>query len=335
MTETTWLDLPAAPAIDGLRVRRYRDDTDNEAMAAMMRAANIADGIPWIPTADHLRLELGTSDGIDRALDLLIVELDGVVMANAGVERVLRDGRPMYQLFGHVHPDLRRRGIGRMLLDANLARARSRAAADADDGPIEAAVGAEDGEAGATALFDAAGFAVVRHFFLMRRPSLDTIPEVALPAGLELRTVVAADHRVIFDAEVEAFRDHWGALELGDDSFRQTFATPEIDTDLWAVAWDGDEVAGVVQTWIWTEENEALGVRRGWLERVSVRRPWRRRGLAKALIARSLTRLRDAGMDDAMLGVDSESPTGALGLYEGLGFEVHSRSAAYRLTIRD
>jgi len=39
-------------------------------------------------------------------------------------------------------------------------------------------------------------------------------------------------------------------------------------------------------------------------------------------------------MDDAMLGVDSESPTGALGLYEGLGFEVHSRSAAYRLPIR-
>ena len=128
MIETTWVDLPAAPAIDGLRIRRYRDDTDNEAMAAMMRAANIADGIPWIPTADHLRLELGTSDGIDRALDLLIVELDGVVVANAGVERVLRDGRPMYQLFGHVHPAHRRRGIGRMLLDANLARARSRAA---------------------------------------------------------------------------------------------------------------------------------------------------------------------------------------------------------------
>ncbi len=34
-------------------------------------------------------------------------------------------------------------------------------------------------------------------------------------------------------------------------------------------------------------------------------------------------------MTEAMLGVDAESPTGALGLYEGLGFEVHMRSIAY------
>ena len=96
---------------------------------------------------------------------------------------------------------------------------------------------------------------------------------------------------------------------------------PSSTPALWVVAWDGDEVAGVVQTWIWPEENERLGVKRGWLEHISVRRPWRRRGLGRALTAESLRRLRDAGMDDAMLGVDSENPTGALGLYEGLGFE--------------
>ena len=96
------------------------------------------------------------------------------------------------------------------------------------------------------------------------------------------------------------------------------------------MAWDGDEIAGVVQAWIWPEENEKLGVKRGWLERISVRRAWRRRGLARALTAVAMRKLHEAGMDDAMLGVDSENPTGALGLYEDLGFEVHSTSAAYQ-----
>jgi ribosomal protein S18 acetylase RimI-like enzyme len=73
-----------------------------------------------------------------------------------------------------------------------------------------------------------------------------------------------------------------------------------------------------------------MGVRRGWLEHISVRAPWRRRGLARAMTAESLRRLRDAGMTEAMLGVDADNPTGALGLYQRLGFEVDARSTAYR-----
>ena len=72
-------------------------------------------------------------------------------------------------------------------------------------------------------------------------------------------------------------------------------------------------------------------MQRGWLEHISVRRQWRRRGLGRAITAAAMVRLREAGIDEAMLGVDSENPTGALGLYEGLGFEVDTRSAAYRL----
>ena len=76
-----------------------------------------------------------------------------------------------------------------------------------------------------------------------------------------------------------------------------------------------------------------LGVERGWLEHISVRRAWRRRGLGRAITAEALRRVAAAGMTDAMLGVDAENPTGALGLYEGLGFEVDHRSMAYRRSI--
>ena len=137
-------------------------------------------------------------------------------------------------------------------------------------------------------------------------------------------------HRTVYDAENEAFRDHWGHHEHGEEGFRQTFGQAETNTDLWAVAWAGDQVAGVVETWIWPEENRRLGVNRGWLEKISVRRPWRKRGVGRALTAIAMRKLRAAGMDEAMLGVDAENPTGALGLYEALGFTVFRRSTAYR-----
>jgi len=136
-------------------------------------------------------------------------------------------------------------------------------------------------------------------------------------------------HRAIFDAENEAFLDHWMARDHTEADFKKLFRRSDIDTDLWVVAWDGDQVAGVVQNWIWPDENETLGIARGWLEHISVRRPWRRRGLGRAITAEALRRLRDAGMTLAALGVDADNPTGALGLYEGLGFEVETRSTAY------
>lgn len=81
---------------------------------------------------------------------------------------------------------------------------------------------------------------------------------------------------------------------------------------------------------IYPEENTKLGLSRGWLEHVSVRRPWRGRGVAKALIAASLEVLRDRGMQVAALGVDAQNPNGALALYEALGFRPHETWTSYR-----
>lgn len=319
--------------IAGLVIRSYRDVADYEDMAAIIRAANLHDGIPWVPTAEHLRMESEGNEMLDPRVDIAFAELDGAPVAVAGVDRTMRDGVATFETWGHVHPTVRRHGIGRRLLDRNLARIRERVALESADQPVQGGGFVEVAEVGHRALLAGAGFEIVRHFFLMRRPDLADIPDLALPDGLEVRPVSPDQHQAILDAETEAFRDHWNHREPGPDDFRLTFAKPELRTDLWVVAWDGDEVAGVVQSWIWPEENAALGVERGWLEHISVRRPWRRRGLGRAITARALAILRDAGMADAMLGVDSESPTGALGLYENLGFEVHSRSAAYHLDL--
>ena len=328
------LHLADAPAIDSLRFRRPTgSDDDFGAMARVMGAANTQDGVPWIPTATNLREEMDGSSGLDPLTDVVLAEIDGTVVAVASAERIVRDGQPMYDVHGHIVPEQRRRGIGRALLHENLSRAREIAAARGDPYPLTIRGWTAEGEAGHQALLSDEGFTIDRWFFLMRRPTLDDIPELALPDGVELRMVLPADHRAIFDAEFEAFQDHWKPDDYDETHFETLFTKTDLATDLWVVAWAGDEVAGVVQNWIWVDENRRLGVQRGWLEKISVRRRWRRRGLARAMTAESLRRLRSAGMTDAMLGVDTENPTGALGLYEGLGFRLDQRTAAYTRTL--
>lgn len=329
-THTRPLEREGAPPIAGLTARFFADASDYARLAALFRAASLADGVPWLPTDEQVQLEFDAEDGADPVHDVVVVEVDGRVIAATGVERALRDDVPTYELWGAVDPAHRRLGLGSWLIGWALDRARERASRE--DPLVQVNLGAfsEDAEVGHRALLARSGLEPVRHFFLMRRPLAEPIADSPLPDGLEIRPVSEDQWRTIYDAENEAFRDHWGHREMTDSGFKATFARTELDTNLWVVAWDGDQVAGVVQNWIWPEENEQLGVRRGWLEHISVRRPWRRRGLARAMTAASLVKFRERNLDEGMLGVDSENPNGALGLYTGLGFETYSRAAAYR-----
>lgn len=327
---TTEVRLPDAPPIPGLRFRLLRDDADYEPLAALLGVAHIADGVEWIPDAPSLKVEYENTTGFDPRRDVLLAEVDGRVVAFGRGLRELRNEKAVYFAQGSVHPDFRRRGIGRALLHYNEARLREAADAHDDPGGRELGGWAADGEIGARELLVAEGYEPIRYGFAMRRPGLADLPAAALPDGLEIRPATESHRRAIFDADNEAFRDHWGHRESTEEDFRWLFGQPELDTDLWRVAWDGDEVVGSVMTFVFKSENDALRVRRGWLERISVRRPWRRRGVATALIVAALAGLRDAGMAEAMLGVDAENQTGALQLYESLGFRVHDRGVTYR-----
>jgi ribosomal protein S18 acetylase RimI-like enzyme len=189
---------------------------------------------------------------------------------------------------------------------------------------------ATETQAGAIALLESEGYTAVRWSFEMLRPTLDDIVEFPLPEGLEVRPVRPEDHRAIWAADIEAFRDHWGGMDASEEAFQRHYSGPHFEPELWRVAWDGDEVAGQVNNMVMREYNAQTGSRRGLLAGVSVRRPWRGRGLARALVSQSLVTLRDRGMTDAVLFVDAENPTGALGVYEANGFVVHQREQAYR-----
>ena len=324
--------LADVPAIEGLRFRRFRDASDWAPLAALQKAVAIADEDDEIQSPENLRIEVENKPGFRIERDMLIAEVDGRIVGEASGTASIRDGYPVHYLSGRVHPDWRRRGIGRALFRWNERRARERAAAEPEVAGPGAILGAwaSEFEPGAQSLYASEGYGVVRYAFTMIQRHVQEATAVPMPEGLEIRPVTPEQHRAIFEADDEAFRDHFEHRAATEKDFVAIFTQPDLDTSLWQVGWDGDEVAGSVQTWIWKEENDTLGTKRAWLESVSVRRPWRRRGLGRALIAASLVDLRQRGIEAALLGVDAENPTGALGLYEGLGFEVKVRAMSYR-----
>ena len=312
-------------------LRPHRDG-DLPEFVRISNAANVADGIDERTSEAGLgNWLLHPRDGFTPVTDVVVATVDERMVGYGWVDWVLTtDGRREYRTRGHVDPAWRRRGVGTAILAHNEARLREIAAGHPDDRPKVLGAFASERRVGATALLTHAGYRPVRYFFDMTRPDLDGVEVPPLPEGLELRGVSDRDgFRRLFDADAEAFMDHWGGFDASEATFNLWLNEPSFDPSLFVVAWDGDEIAGAVINSIDEEENAALDRRRGLLDSVFVRRPWRRRGLAAALVARSLVVLRERGMTSAWLGVDADNPTGALGIYERAGFEVSMRSTAY------
>jgi mycothiol synthase len=324
------IDLPDAPPIAGLRFRLFDPARDYPAFVDLIREAHLADGVDYLPTVEAVRSDHEHHDEYDPRRDVVLAEIDGHFVGAATTDVRTRDGIGHHHVEGWVRPTWRHRGLGRALL--GWTEGRAAAVARVDGRPPERVLSAwpDEQQVGALALYESAGYRIVRYGFMMVHDLAEPIPDRPMPAGLEVRPVVEADHRRIWDADTEAFRDHWNSADRTEADFVALFANPEIDTSLWQVAWDGDEVAGSIFVNVYPAENEAVGVARGWLDHISVRRPWRRRGLASALIARSFQVLRERGMTEAALGVDAENVSGALRVYEAMGFRRYRTSRSYR-----
>jgi mycothiol synthase len=328
---TEMVELPDAPALPGLSFRLFRGEEDFPGMAAVLEARRLADQIEYVETAEDLAREYKHLVNSDPYRDMLLVEAGRQVVGYSRVGWAHEDsGEHIYYHFGHLRPEWRRRGIGRAMLHYNEHHLCRLAGGHANAGEHYFSSFVAETELGAAALLESEGYRPVRHFYTMVRPSLADIPDLPLPDGLEVRPVLPDHYQAIYQANIEAFRDHWGFSSDALEPLESWLERPSFDPTLWRVAWDGDQVAGMVLSFIDRAENDAYDRRRGWTEEICVRRPWRKRGLARALIARSLVALKERGMAEAALGVDTENLSGALRLYEGMGYRPIRRSSNYR-----
>jgi ribosomal protein S18 acetylase RimI-like enzyme len=246
------------------------------------------------------------------------------------------EGGIYYHSRGFLLPEWRRQGIGRALLRYNEALLRNIAAGHSPDKPHFFESQAAETAVGATALLRGAGYQPAVTFAEMLRPDLENLPDAPLPEGLEVRPVRPEHYRAIWEAHDEASRDHWGYVSPDEGAYQRWLDDPiTFQPELWKIAWDGDRVAGQVKSFIRHAENAALGRLRGCTEFISVGRPWRRRGLARALLVQSLRALKERGMAEAVLGVHTDNPNEAFRLYESVGFRVAYLDVVYQKPMDD
>ena len=324
--------FPAAgPLPAGLVLRHLQPPGDYPKMNAIANAIRAAEGDDFYTTDDQFQRFYENLSGCDAMTDVAIAEIDGRIVGygRAATHQEL-DGTRIYELIPFVDPAVAGEDVFKAMLAAVEARALAIAAGHSPGDKLLETFGGDQAPK-RDALLQAAGYVPVRYFCSMVRPSVEDLPDAPLPEGIEIREVQPEHMRPIWAAADEAFRDHWGYTPSTDSDYQLYLTDPVMtDTSLWRIAWDGDEVAGQVRSYINAEENARRGRLRGYTEHISVRRPWRRRGLARALIAASFPLLRARGMTEAALGVDTENTSGALRLYERCGFRPVSRSATYR-----
>ena len=254
-----------------------------------------------------------TGPKLNPETDIRVAVVDGALRGYVDVDP---EPEPIYWVDLRVplsEPDT----IRLALLDWVEGRARERGGttlrihASSEDGPIKD-------------LLEERGMRVIRHFYRMRI-ELDSEPaEPEWPDGLVVRAASPADAQKVYDAHQESFADHWEHVPLPFPEWEHWLMGNGFDASLWFLVEDDGEIAGLS---LCREQDGEKGI--GWVSVLGTRKPWRRKGLARALLLHSFREFRRRGFYAAALGVDADSLTGANRLYESAGMRVIRRSDVY------
>ena len=321
--DTQYIAVPEAPPIPSLTFRHWRGRSDYPHMKAIFDAGKEVDGNESTWTLEEIARDMENQVQSHLPSDMIFVEVNGQPIAFGRVGSYQEAaGAHIYFTRGFVIPAWRRKGIGTAILKHNERRIREIAAGHSDETPRFFQGNHNDKEVGTAALFKANGYEEVRWSYLMIRPLSDPILSIPMPDGVQVRPSTREQARQIWEAFQDAFCENWGYVPHTVQAFQNWLTDPEFDPSLWQVAWDGDEVAGMVLSSVNKDENAEYGRQRGRTEPICVRKPWRRRGLARALLAQSLLMFREMGFDDVALGLDALNPNHVLDLYESMRYKV-------------
>lgn len=275
------------------------------------------------------------ADHVEPTDDTIVaVDADGVVRG-WGMALLLPSQETLVRcrLIGGVDPDFRERGIGRALLGWLCDRGLQLLASSPSTLPGWLVVPV-DGAAGQTKRLCARlGFTLARTFVELRRP-LALGAETASIDGVTIEPFTPERSEATRLADNDAFRDHWASQPTTEQEWQALVGggTFRADLSFIAVATDdrGDEiVAGLVMSTVNEEDWPGRGSSFVYIAIVGVTRNWRRRGIAMALLNHAIAAAAAAGLDEAVLDVDSDNPSGAVSLYTGLGFEESGHALTY------
>jgi mycothiol synthase len=310
------------------------DKSDTAAWAELLAAREKVDQEGENYDADDLLEEL-SDPKLDAARDTIGLWSDGE-MVGYGTVYTPSDVVDVHRIRTEAatRPDWRGRGLGSALLTWVIRRAGELHAELRPDVAGEINTSAISTNTGADALLKSFGFEECRYFFHMRRPLDTPVPEVPVPGGLRLVPFDASMNETLRIIHNEVFLDHWGSVPKDPDSWRVWFTgSRAFRGGSSYLLLDGDQIVAYVLGYEYVADTEATGVRELYVGQVGTRRSHRGRGLARIVLARVMAEAARAGYQRVSLGVDADNPTGALGLYERLGFTVVTKTITYRLPL--
>jgi len=327
------IDIRNRPDIPELTFRHFKDENDYSQIASVLTASQRADQVERSVTADDIANAYQHLDNCDPHSDIILAEVPGKMIGYArGWWEDEAGNVRLYKQIGALVPEWRRKGIGQAMLNWMEDHFREVAEFISPEKINFFQASMSQFQNGAARMLECSGYQPIRYFYEMVRPTLNNIDELPLPDGVEVRVANPEHYRAIWKSVNENSQDEWGHRELTEDDYKEWLKSTLFQPHLWQVAWDTstNQVAGYVLTYIYQEENKQFNRKRGYTEGIGVIRSWRRRGLARSLINRSLQAQKDTGMTESALVVDSDNANEATKLYKRCGFQIVKRDTIYR-----
>ncbi|MEG4456465.1 GNAT family N-acetyltransferase [Microcoleus sp. N9_A1] len=315
--------------IANLSARCYAGDRDLDAIAHLINTCEEVDRLDQGTSISELQQEFN-EPSLDVARDICLWEdaegkLIGFAQLSVSEPGEVIDGWLSFR----VRPDARSGDVEAAAIAWGEVRMREVSAMRSAPVKLRSWARAEDCDR--ISVLASCGFRADRYFFRMARSLCEPIPEPQFPEGFLLRQVSCQqDAEAWVEMFNQSFIDHWNHHDftVEKSNYYSTLPNYRNDLDSIAVAADGT-FAAFCYCEINPEENDRTGRNEGWIGVLGTRRGFRKIGLGRAMLLAGLHRLKAAGVETAILGVDAENSCGALRLYESVGFHNIRNSISY------
>ncbi len=255
----------------------------------------------------------------DPKKDLFIAEAAGKIVGFLNITPELITRRVLLDCM--VHPEHRRQGLAKSLLERAMQRARELPVT-----VIHVSV-LEDNTAAREAL-SRLGFTEVRQFLEMSLPISNLKPSDTPNKGLALRHLRRGEEAKLAEVQNSCFAGTWGFNPNTPEEIAYALSLSGTSVKDVVILYDYERPAGYCWTKINCAGRAATGEKRGRILMLGVDPDYRGRGIGKLALWAGLSSLKDKGMATVELTVDSDNPA-ACSLYRSAGFQVLTRNLYY------